>query len=56
MINGQKLVNHPGFFQNIGEKMTAVAGALGTAQTIWSAAKSFAPYIQGAARIGSALL
>ena len=56
MINGQKLVNHPGFFQNIGDKMTAVAVCLGTVNTIWSAAKSVAPYIQAGARIGSALL
>ena len=51
-----KLVNHPSFVQNLGSKLSSAAAAAGAAQTLFSAAKSIAPYIMGAVRIGSALL
>ena len=47
-----KLVNH-GTYQGLGEKLTGVAGMIGTATTIFNAGKAIAPYI---VRIGSAIL
>ena len=47
-----KLVNH-GTHQGLGDKLTSMAGMIGTATTIFNAAKTMAPYI---VRIGAAIL
>ena len=49
---GGKLVNHE-TYQGLGDKLTSAASMIGTATTIFNAAKTVAPYI---ASIGAAIL
>ena len=47
-----KLVNH-GTYQGLGDKLSSMAGMIGTATTIFNAGKAIAPYI---VRIGAAII
>jgi hypothetical protein len=49
---GGKLVNHE-TYQGLGDKLTSAASMIGTATTIFNAAKTVAPYI---VQIGAAII
>lgn len=51
-----KLVNHPGFYQNLGTKLSQAAEVAGTVSSVYSALKTAYPYVAGAIRLGSALI
>ena len=51
-----KLVNHPGFYQNLGTKLSQAAEIAGTVGSVYSAIKTTYPYVAGAIRLGSALI